>query len=344
MKRYMKNKLILSLVLIAQGLFFSWNVSAQQKLEYWDDPEGFLQEQASIIYKQVFKVLDAYPPSTEAGNERKLALFALDALLHDTRLDNGVAFKAYADNNVHRVLDLLQAKKAKNTLRYIHFYNDGYIIQSPTVTIGIDLVRGGSDNEPFVSNASMQSIVDRCDVLFISHEHGDHADLAVAKMFCDQKKEVIVPPGLWENVSPYIKPLRGNNALKETVYVTKNRYPLVLNIYPGYQGATLNNVYAITIPEGKTLMHTGDESSGEKWLANVKKEIKIDVLTAQCWMSPMPAIVASLNPGLVITGHENEMAHTIDHREPYWLSFRHMEPVTVPYVIMTWGEFFDIKL
>ena len=58
---------------------------------------------------------------------------------------------------------------------------------------------------------------------------------------------------------------------------------------------------------------------------------------------------AGFDPAVVITGHENEMGHTIDHREPYWLSYKRKsgserfggDPdigYETPLLLMTWGE------
>ena len=60
-------------------------------------------------------------------------------------------------------------------------------------------------------------------------------------------------------------------------------------------------------------------------------------------MMPMEKFVSGIQPALVITGHENEMGHTIDHREAYWLTFRRMNGIKVPYVVMAWGESYIVE-
>ena len=54
-------------------------------------------------------------------------------------------------------------------------------------------------------------------------------------------------------------------------------------------------------------------------------------------------LVNGFNPKLVISGHENEMGHTIDHREAFWLTFQKMEEIKRNYVVMGWGEWFLCK-
>ncbi len=73
-----------------------------------------------------------------------------------------------------------------------------------------------------------------------------------------------------------------------------------------------------------------------------------------CWTSDIVRVVKGFNPALVITGHENEMGHTIDHREPYWLTYQRREGsdrfggsselgYNTPLILMTWGESYHYK-
>ncbi|MDR3132810.1 MAG: MBL fold metallo-hydrolase [Prevotellaceae bacterium] len=338
-----KSRILKAISLIFYILFANCLLIAQQSLQYWDNPDIMLQDQASILFEQVYEVLESNPPSTLANDERKLALFALDALFHDTRLDNSAAFFAYTERMAQTIVEeLSKGKPVDNKARFFRFYNHGFIVQTPSVTVAIDIIRGGGHKEGkhFISDSLMRLIVKQCDILFITHAHGDHADEAVAGMFCNQGKNVIVPPELWKNSDSHIRHLRGTDMLKETIRIASKNVTLPVRIFPGHQREVPNNIYAITMPEGITVMHTGDQSHGGdmKWITNIGDKVKVDVLLAHCWMMPMEESVAGIRPALIITGHENEMGHSIDHRESYWLTFRRMENVKVPYVVMAWGE------
>ena len=53
--------------------------------------------------------------------------------------------------------------------------------------------------------------------------------------------------------------------------------------------------------------------------------------------------IEDFDPNLIVTGHENELGHTIDHREAFWLTYYKMEEIVkplVPYLIMSWGEWY----
>ena len=266
-------------------------------------------------------------------------------LLHDTRLDYGTAFISYMESITANLLsELRKTKPTGNEIRIFRFYNHGFIVRTPTVTVGIDLVRGGNAAKPFISDTLMRSVVEQCDILFISHAHGDHADIAVAKMFCEQGKSVIAPNEIWKDMPPQFRILRENEMIRESISLPAKNASLTVQVYPGSQGNMLNNVYIITLPEGQTIMHTGDQDYSDDLVAKISNNAKVDVLLVQCWMLPMDKFVSGIKPKLVISGHENEMGHTIDHREAYWLTFRRMTDIKAPFVVMAWGESYPWRL
>ena len=84
--------------------------------------------------------------------------------------------------------------------------------------------------------------------------------------------------------------------------------------------------------------------SNFKWIPTIKYNVpKIDALLVNCWTGAIAKAIPGFDPRYVITGHENEMGHTIDHREAYWLSFTKLANVDYKYVVMAWGEWFTIK-
>ncbi len=61
----------------------------------------------------------------------------------------------------------------------------------------------------------------------------------------------------------------------------------------------------------------------------------VDQLLGECpFLSPIRLKGSIQN--VVITGHENELGHTIDHRESYWTSLIKLEDVKKPSCLMTW--------
>ena len=79
------------------------------------------------------------------------------------------------------------------------------------------------------------------------------------------------------------------------------------------------------------------------WFANVVRSHRVDVFLPNCWTKGLDRLVRGVNPALVITGHENEMAHTVDHREDYTQTYTRLHGVPWPFVLMTWGESFHYQ-
>ncbi|MDF9826139.1 glyoxylase-like metal-dependent hydrolase (beta-lactamase superfamily II) [Ereboglobus sp. PH5-5] len=326
----------------------------QRAFSFIKKSDAMLQEQARVIFNQARKVFAAHPPSATPSDERLLAFYALDSLFHDTRLDKGEAFTEFMEDTAKRVAATLAGPKPASGLRIIRFYNHGFILQTPTVTIAIDIVRGGKrvitgiEEEPYLDLELMRPIIERCDALFVSHPHNDHADLRVAKLFIEAGKPVVAPPGLWTDVSPLITHPRAADATEPidfTVALRSLKTPLAVRVYPGHQGKVPNNLYAITTPEGKTILHSGDQTGGGAdlpKLLKIREQIRVDVFLPQCWMARLPLVVEGVAPALVLTGHENEMGHTIDHRESYWQCVRRVQKLSAPVILTAWGEHVDI--
>ena len=330
--------------LIAICVLSAGKLAAQPRVNYSGDIESLLQDQASIIFEEAYGALAVYPPTPNPGPERKMALYALDALFHDTRLDKGPAFMSWVERVMNKlVADLQKDRPTGREMRVFRFYNFGYIVQTASVTVGIDLVRGGRPDKPYFSEELMRAIVDQCDILFITHRHGDHAQQSVARMFCEQGKHVIAPGEFWENLTPQLRVMRGAKLIREDIRLPHKNATVTARVYPGFQGELPNNVYIITLPDGQTIMHTGDQTLYEDLVETVNKnKLKIDAMLVGC-AAPMNTIVNGIMPSLVFTGHENEMEHSIDHREAYWLTFRRMYQVKVPYIVTAWGESYIVK-
>lgn len=327
-------------------LFFAFplGVFAQEEakpLHYWRKPDSLLFEQAALTYQLVDQLLNEHPPALHHPLARKSALMHLDALWHDPRLDGSAPFHRFIRQRVEVALAEL-GKPLESGMKIFKFYNHGFVVKTKAVTLAFDLHRGGTaQSGPFIPDSLMQQVIARCDVLFVSHEHADHADPEVGRMFTRSKKTVVVPPGLWEDLGGGIQALRSEGFARAPVRLPNGKV-LQVAALPGHQDKTVNNMYAVTTPEGLTVAHTGDQWSetDRVWMADIHKHMAIDVLLVHCWAVPLESFIAGFAPKLVITGHENEMTHGIDHREPYWLSAYRMKNVNLPKLYMTWGEWY----
>ena len=101
-----------------------------------------------------------------------------------------------------------------------------------------------------------------------------------------------------------------------------------------------NNVTLVRSPEGLIFCHTGDQSNEDdfSWIDKVGDQYEVDVLIPNCWTTDISRAARGFDPELIITGHENELGHSIDHREPFWLTYDRLSRTSYPFLVMTWGE------
>ena len=332
---------------IAFSLFAVLNISAQgRSFRFHSNPDYYLQVQSEYTFKLVDEGLDAFPPVVGAPIERKLTLYNLDALLHDTRNDNTEAFCNFVNSRIAKLLADLE-KPMKRGMRVYKIYNDAFVVRTKSVTLAFDIsrCRCRGHKDPIVPTELVQKIVAKCDAMFLTHNHGDHVDSHVADLFIAAGKPVVATPNILVGKEG-VTHRRTEGEVEKFDLTLNNGKKLDITIFPGFQGKLLNNVYVVTTPEKYTVCHTGDMSDKRKfkWLATVKDEVpQIDALIVNCWTGRIDKVIEGFDPRYVITGHENEMGHSIDHREAFWLSFAKLADVPYKYVITAWGEWFTIK-
>jgi len=306
------------------------------KLIFWGDSNAFYSTQLSFSLDLINQTLTENPPSIKFSLARKLALYNLDAILHETKYDNTKELHHFISSRIMRTIKDLSSP-LKTGIKVYKIYNDGFIIHSRSTVLAFDLCgRLGT----IIPDSLMNLIVNKCDALFISHAHDDHADANVVSMFAKQRKPIFAPTNLWEN-NTAITHIRSEKVIRTQLKIKTNN--IQIRIYPGHQDDLLNNIYVITLPEKMTVAQLGDQYNKNDmvWLKDIYKQIPpLDILMVDCWIDKMKDIIADFNPKLVITGHENEMGHSIDHREPFWLTYYKMEEVKKPYLILGWGEWF----
>ena len=316
-----------------------------------DAKNTFLTQQARSLLNAVDEVLERVPPRLLEPMERKLALLILDGVLHEDAAASRPPVQEFLHKHIGRAVADMEQRRVDEGAQIWKLYNHGFVIRTATVTLGFDLVRGAYLDEGrfAIEDAVMQRLVDQCDVLFISHQHEDHADPRVAQLFLKQGKPVLAPTDLWKQEdmhSVITHPARDLHHI-ETVAIRGGKRKIEVVAFPGDHGADMdiiNNVYLVSTPEDLCFCHTGDQNSeaGFAWIDNVKNRYKVDVLMPNCWTTDIVRMINGFDPQLVITGHENEMGHTVEHREPYWLSHER-QTGPQPLILMIWGESYHYK-
>jgi L-ascorbate metabolism protein UlaG (beta-lactamase superfamily) len=286
--------------------------------------------------------LAQHPPGITEHPVRRAALIRLDDILHIESAPQKPLVQRHFTGRMDRALAEIENTRVISGMRVWKLYDHGFLIRSAQATFAIDIVPGAPGIAGFrVSQAWVERIAAQADALFISHWHDDHASEEVAQAFLALGKPVVAPPGLWKD-----KAISAKLTYPERKVDVVHRVAKFQAIaFPGHQGSrVLNNNYLITTPDGFTVMHTGDQSVDAEtqrdwdWISQVGHRHHVDVYLPNCWMDHLDRAVRGVNPRLVITGHENEMAHTVPHREDYTQTFNRLHGIPYPALVMTWGE------
>lgn len=319
--------------------------TGEKQLKYWGSPENYLNAQGLVLLEMVDQAMDLYPPSTEFSFPRKQALCNFDAVIHNTVYDTTDHLRDFATVRAEKVIADFNTSMGKGVKIY-KIYNDGFIIRTRDFSFAVDLnARLGK----ILPNEVMRKLVNRCSGLFITHNHPDHYDMDVVNMFKAQGKPIYAIDEFRpeDNEIHHCYPPKKDTPMDIKVQMGGNT--MKVKIFPGHQDQLQDNNYVFYLPGGITVAHTGDQYNQEdmKWIKNFHKEVKnLDVLIMECWINDMPDCIAGYSPKVIVTGHENEIGHTIDHREAFWLTYYKMQEVhkvTTPYVIMGWGEWYEYK-
>lgn len=327
-------------------------VSSERRLltapEALDAPDEWI----SRSLQWVDYILKTYPPAVHEHPVRRAALIRLDDILHIKSAPENALVQLFYRKRIERaVLEMEQTKAGEGVLVW-KLYDHGFVVRTPAATFAFDIVPGAPRSQFVVPAELLKRLVARCDTLFISHRHEDHANKDVARLFLAQNKPVFAPPNLWSDTpdlaSRVTYPERGITTIQK-VPVKRGASELTIIAYPGHQGKdVVNNVYLVTSPEGFTVMHTGDQSGSEEpggdfdWLAQVGAYHHVDLLLPNCWANGLQRMIRGVNPDLIITGHENELSHTVDHREDYTQTYNRLFGSRYPAIVMTWGEHYQI--
>jgi glyoxylase-like metal-dependent hydrolase (beta-lactamase superfamily II) len=303
--------------------------------------------QAQTQITAVFEGLDSVPPGIPDPPSRRQYLEMFDSIcLHEDAPDSPPVRAAFAAR-MARALAQVQAAKVDNGLAVWVLYNMGVIVRTPTVTIGFDLVRGRMG----ISDDVMRQFVDQCDVLFISHAHGDHADDWVRDQFLSQGKPVVAPLSVWPEDARLTRLVR-QPQLRQPLAVQGGRRTLDVVAYPGHQGDEENNVYGVYTPEALGVMHTGDQANDDDfaWIDRIKEAPGwVGVLIANCWSFNIARVVGGVKPRLVLPGHHLEMDHESSWRQTYAQTYGrydgtntnhggHKGYLKYPMSALAWGE------
>ncbi|PCJ19275.1 MAG: hypothetical protein COB02_07760 [Candidatus Cloacimonadota bacterium] len=130
----------------------------------------------------------------ESTLHRKL-LSELDQVFSYENIARSPLVLEFYEDRIKKVIHHIKTRKVENGVFLYQLYNCGYILQTPTLTIGIDIVSGKHVWDVFwnTNQEIFSELVSLLDIAFVSHRLPDHLDLDIVNKMIEQDKLVVVP-------------------------------------------------------------------------------------------------------------------------------------------------------
>jgi len=340
---------ILSSILVlaaAQSLAQEKRLSAEER-EYH-------REYGEAVAKELSAYFDNENPPFHSL-ERRNALYLVDTLTHYPAPHDDW-LKDFFLGRYRKAIDDIKKTDVQTGAVIWNVYNMAYVVKTKEITVAFDLIclpsslRVEGDDGRYEQLA--KELVDLCDVLFVSHIHGDHADAFVAGEFIRQDKPVVAPAGVFGESGFHEKVLRlAADGESGSLPIPGRNTELSLRIYPGHQqvsatGTVDNNFTVVTLPNGITVAHSGDQcwaDDFDEWIDSAHKDGAIDVLMVNTWTLWPDRLIDGLHPDFTLPGHVNEMSHGIGGRIPFWKGYLSWKNAKSEVVHLFWGEPYRVE-
>lgn len=264
-----------------------------------------------------------HPPNTGDPAIREHTIMTLDEILKvESSRDSSNVFEFYS-SMMQKVSDEIQ-DEVFDGIRIWMMYNHGFIIKTPQSTFAFDLIDGYSGWQIVRNYELPDNVVNRIDVLFISHEHKDHTDELLIQKIKDNGRLVI------------------NTVENEPILTNGLHVQTHLGLH-----SVENRIFEVTTANGYKIVHTGDNQTSEA-LPDIENT---DVLLLNAWVNEsgttytsvgMKNCINKLKPALMIPGHIHELWHDADSRAVYkWSYFIDNGSLPSSIQVMAWGEVLD---
>ncbi len=245
----------------------------------------------------------------------------------------------YLEGSCRQAIKWLKSvSPAKGELAVYKVYNMGYIFKTSERAFGIDIRWWGSRSDA-------KKLAKMFDVLFVTHPHGDHYTNDMLESMIECGKTIVLTKDLLPKTKSQSKII-----LWEDRTEPLDIEGIKVRCFAGNQGKNIPcDVFHLQF-DGWTLVHNGDNSDRARDRRISELEAP-DILIAATWNhfqvimeAAQTARGAADKPMLFLPAHENEVSHTIDHRESYWEAFtmesRFASPTFgyMPYMLMDVGE------
>jgi ketosteroid isomerase-like protein/glyoxylase-like metal-dependent hydrolase (beta-lactamase superfamily II) len=292
-------------------------------------------------------VLVANPPNDGDRGMRRTAHLMLDEPLHLVSAPLLESVQRFHRERIDRAIDQMRNERVTEGVTIWKLYNHGFVVRTPNQTWAHDFYGGP---EPMaLTDEQIDAVLGQVDALFCSHWHGDHSSPRTIKRALAMEIPVLVSPlpdydyiAHMKREIGYIDSVTPPPGLTVAELGSRGEVGgLVYHAYPGHQGDLPNDVFVVRA-DSITTMQTGDQSNDDDfaaWIDSVDVEYDVDVLLPNVWTTDIHRMLRGVKPRVVIPGHENELGHNFEHREPYAQAYEKLDRLeTGTWQIMAWGE------
>ena len=184
--------------------------------EHWiDDPQnaeriydgygGFnsvLHIYGSPRTRETLKKLEAELSSIKSvkfeNKQHRLILEQIDDLFQGESVSKSPQVQGFYERRMKRVVDNLRDRQVSDGIFLHQLYNCGFVIQTPSMNFGMDVVSTSHVWELFwkIDPNVFHELSDLLDMAFVSHRLPDHLDLEVVNRMIGSDKLVAVPSGM----------------------------------------------------------------------------------------------------------------------------------------------------
>jgi len=289
------------------------------------------------------------------GEEHKKLLRRFNKIAMGENISRSPQLSSFFENRVRKVVQNLKDRKLEDGIFLYQLYNSGYIIQTPTINLGIDVVstRHVWDVYWDIDRKLVEDLSDRLQMAFVTQRLPDHLDLDVVNRLISRESLVVVPSGM-ENLC-----LNGvigfeDGEVRDLYSLGRETIPINIEAYRSdYRlqsaGEMDMRMYKITILERLNLLHLG-ECDYKKMLGRqrllLEKLKPIDVCIA-----PMPVLrnpgdendflefMRVLDPDVIIPSHLGELGQKdLAVRGDYEKALEVLDRTGKEFEVLLWGD------
>lgn len=296
-----------------------------------------------VAYRTLASALDSNPPSPIGQNSaRTLPVTQFEVLLWqmDPTLPTPNDVLQYYEARMARVATEME-QPVTSGFRVWAMYNQGFIVKTPTLTVAFDLIEGKTNwASPAWTVQLPDAILNRIDVLMVSHEHVDHWDLSER-----------IPARVKARGGSVLYPAGGLTRLSVTAPMidkdVRQIRDMRITAHAGLHNAAVL-IYEVVTGDGYKIVHTGDNQTSVALPALQG----VDLLLLNGWVNEsgatsnlvgMKRSIDKLRPAVMIPGHFAEISRpkTGWYRFTDGLALQNDATERTKTVVMTWGERMD---